>query len=73
MPSIVFVFTGQGAHWAGMAKELLNDYESFAADIRSLGKYLECLSKGPSWRLEGIADFSPHESLADLSRRAPSP
>lgn len=25
-PTIGFIFTGQGAHWAGMGRELLNTY-----------------------------------------------
>lgn len=54
MPSgITFVFTGQGAQWAGMAKELMSTSPSFLNSIRSLDQQLSSLKNPPSWTLEG--------------------
>ncbi|KAJ5021191.1 hypothetical protein J3E71DRAFT_186571 [Bipolaris maydis] len=38
-----FVFTGQGAQWCGMAKELLEVYPVFKTTIRRIGKYLHSI------------------------------
>ncbi|GJP94927.1 polyketide synthase [Aspergillus niger] len=48
---ITMVFTGQGAQWAGMAKELMDDYPSFDKDIIYLGAVLAKLEHAPSWDL----------------------
>jgi len=50
---LVFVFTGQGAQWAGMGKELLSDYPSFQDDIRAMDKTLAHCPHPPSWTIEG--------------------
>ena len=49
-----FVFTGQGAQYAGMAKELLAHNEHFRSTIRSLDEVLQALPTphAPSWTLE---------------------
>ncbi|KAE8394085.1 hypothetical protein BDV23DRAFT_190741 [Aspergillus alliaceus] len=39
-PSIGFVFTGQGAQWAGMGKELLETYPVFRESIRRIDEYI---------------------------------
>jgi len=51
---LVFVFTGQGAQWAGMGKELLTDYPSFQDDIRAMDKTLAHCPDPPSWTIEGM-------------------
>lgn len=51
-PQINFVFTGQGAQWAGMAKELLEDFPDFRDDIRAMDKVLAELPDPPSWTIE---------------------
>lgn len=60
-PHITFVFTGQGAQWAGMGKELIEDFPSFDNDIREMSDIIERLPHPPSWNLreellkEGLA------------------
>ncbi|KAI1851631.1 hypothetical protein JX266_003093 [Neoarthrinium moseri] len=50
----VFVFSGQGAQYSGMGKELLARNESFLAGIRELDRTLQALPKDrvPSWSIE---------------------
>ena len=52
-PSLVFTFTGQGAQWIGMAKELIKDYPSFRREIKKLDDSLALLPQPPSWKIEG--------------------
>ncbi|KAI9820043.1 MAG: Type I Iterative PKS [Pycnora praestabilis] len=52
VPQISFVFTGQGAQWAGMGKELMNEYPSFYEDIRTMDRHLARLPHPPSWKIE---------------------
>jgi acyl transferase domain-containing protein len=51
-PNLVFVFTGQGAQWGGMAKELMEDFPSFDRDITALNKVLQSLPDAPSWDIK---------------------
>lgn len=39
-PTLSFVFTGQGAQWAGMGKELLHTYPVFWESISRVDRYL---------------------------------
>lgn len=50
-PTIGFVFTGQGAQWCGMGKELLDSYPVFRASIDRIGAYLKSL--GAPFDVEG--------------------
>lgn len=50
-PVISFVFTGQGAQWSGMGRELLG-YPVFRTSLEQATKYLQTL--GCSWSLIGM-------------------
>lgn len=50
---IAFVFTGQGAQWAQMGKELLETYPDILHDIRKMDNLLQELDSPPEWTLEG--------------------
>lgn len=52
-PSLVFVFNGQGAQWAGMAAELLQIFPSFRSSIRRMDLALMALDDPPSWTIIG--------------------
>lgn len=54
--NIGFVFTGQGAQWAGMGKELLTSYPTFSESMRKSDEYLVKL--GADWSLIGTVSFS---------------
>jgi acyl transferase domain-containing protein len=51
--SIAYVFTGQGAQWAGMARSLIHDSKAFRSDIREMDKVLQGLPQPPEWTIEG--------------------
>ncbi|PYI09750.1 ketoacyl-synt-domain-containing protein [Aspergillus sclerotiicarbonarius CBS 121057] len=50
-PRIGFVFTGQGAQWAQMGRELLEAFEPARVAVRNLDHVLQCLAKPPAWSL----------------------
>ena len=50
---LIFVFTGQGAQWPGMGKELIPAFDTFRADIRRLDSVLQSLPDPPTWSMEG--------------------
>lgn len=50
---LIFVFTGQGAQWAGMGRDLIQQFETFRDDIVEFEHQLQCLPNPPSWSLQG--------------------
>lgn len=53
VPEVVLVFTGQGAQWAGMARELLES-EDFRNDIQAMDEVLQSANPAPSWSIAGM-------------------
>ncbi|KAL3256854.1 hypothetical protein ABHI18_007287 [Aspergillus niger] len=68
----VFVYTGQGAQWAGMGKELLSHSSVFRKTIKYLDLCLRTLSPkdAPAWTLEGIlrGDETRDISAAEIAQ-----
>jgi len=65
-PKVIFTFTGQGAQFPGMGKQLLEGFSQFRADIRRLdqtGRSLGFPSIMPIFQADAvsndISDFSP--------------
>ncbi|KAL2441692.1 Highly reducing polyketide synthase gloL [Exophiala dermatitidis] len=50
-PSLTFVFTGQGAQWPSMGKELIERFQTYREDIVTLAESLGKLPHPPSWNL----------------------
>ena len=49
---LAFVFTGQGAQWPQMGKELITEFPSFKKSIQELDSVLQKLPEAPPWTLE---------------------
>jgi acyl transferase domain-containing protein len=50
---VAFIFTGQGAQWVHMGRELIRDFPSFVDSIRSMDEALRSVEHAPSWTIEG--------------------
>ncbi|CAI7605698.1 unnamed protein product [Penicillium manginii] len=51
--SIIYIFTGQGAQWPGMGKELFFMSDYFRERIRVLDETLRNVKDSPCWTIEG--------------------
>jgi acyl transferase domain-containing protein len=68
---VAFVFTGQGAQWVRMGKELMQEQPIFADSIRSMDAVLRSLKvQRPTWTLEGpFPTPKPCWLLADAKQK----
>jgi len=64
--NIGYIFTGQGAQWAGMAAGLMADCPTFRNRIRSFDLLLRTLATRPSWRIEDVLSNIP--GCADVNK-----
>ncbi|KAJ5379544.1 Fum1p [Penicillium cosmopolitanum] len=62
---LIFVFTGQGAQWAGMGRDLIQQFDTFRDDIVEFERELQCLQNPPSWSLQD--ELSNSNSLVNRS------
>ncbi|RYP11136.1 hypothetical protein DL765_007885 [Monosporascus sp. GIB2] len=51
---LLFIFTGQGAQWPGMGRELIRDFPSFKEDIQQMDRWLSKTLHPPSRRMEDM-------------------
>ncbi|KAL4936458.1 hypothetical protein BDV06DRAFT_233408 [Aspergillus oleicola] len=63
-PRILAIFTGQGAQWATMGRELLLRSEVFSSTIQSLDDSLQQLRDPPSWSIRD--ELLKEDSLSRL-------
>jgi acyl transferase domain-containing protein len=64
-PRVGFVFTGQGAQWAGMGKELLEAYPVFRNSVLEIDTYLDAI--GSPFSVERMDNFSPAIDVSMLT------
>ncbi len=53
-PILAFVFSGQGAQWPQMGKELLESDPAFLDDIRTMDYILSEAKIPPRWSIKGL-------------------
>ncbi|RYP85129.1 hypothetical protein DL769_001033 [Monosporascus sp. CRB-8-3] len=51
---LLWIFTGQGAQWPGMGRELIRDFPSFRKDIEQMDRWLSKALHPPAWRMEEL-------------------
>lgn len=52
-PTIAMIFSGQGAQWSGMGRELILSSPSFREDIIRMDSALQSLRIPPTWSILG--------------------
>ncbi|KAJ5604827.1 hypothetical protein N7510_009981 [Penicillium lagena] len=63
--SVVFAFTGQGAQWAGMGRDLMNSFATFHHDIHVMDQILQEIESPPAWSIEAELRKSENSSSVD--------
>ncbi|RCI16826.1 hypothetical protein L249_1723 [Ophiocordyceps polyrhachis-furcata BCC 54312] len=58
----VFIFTGQGAQWEGMARSLMLSSPSFRRDIKEMDDGLRMLDEPPRWTLQDLLESGVEEN-----------
>ncbi|EUC40640.1 hypothetical protein COCMIDRAFT_9515 [Bipolaris oryzae ATCC 44560] len=64
--STVFVFTGQGAQWAEMGKDLIEDFPSVKENIQEMNKILQECHTPPSWNI--LEELSKSKMRSQISK-----
>lgn len=66
VPDIAFIFTGQGAQWAGMGVEAMQNFPRFGNTIDALDAVLQKLRNSPSWTLRSaISALGDKSNIGD--------
>jgi acyl transferase domain-containing protein len=53
-PRLIFTFSGQGAQWAQMGKELIQNVSAFKNSIEGMDAFLQTFPDPPRWKLLGM-------------------
>lgn len=67
VPYLTFVFTGQGAQWAGMGAEAMHTFPIFRETIKALDRVLRNLPEPPSWTLESAISITGKGSNININ------
>jgi len=70
IPGVLGVFTGQGAHWPTMGRDLIRSCPLFRKTIERCEAMLKALPDGPEWSLMQELTADDSESAVRLSRAA---
>ena len=53
IPQLAMIFSGQGAQWPEMGRDLIEKDRNFREDILAMDDILQGLNYPPNWRIEG--------------------